>query len=148
MGTTMQNCLRRTLTRRRVLPRCPITFVSKIDPKCGTSPHPSASCRFRPFLTKNSKKSNRKKIIPTSWRSQTPSKTPSMHPPGQANHSKPSLDAKVRLEVFFYGVLCTNWKKIAAGGSVTTSFCWGCRNGSRSGKSARGATTWLRLHNR
>ena len=58
-----------------------------------------------------------------------------MHPPDQAKHNKPSLDEHERLEVIFYDVLCIAQKKIAVSGSVTTSFRWGCRNGSRSGKS-------------
>ena len=72
---------------------------------------PTNFCWFQPFLTKKSEKSNRKKILPTSWRSQTPSKTPSMHPPDQAKHNKSSLDANGRLEVIFYDVLCIVRKK-------------------------------------
>ena len=34
-----------------------------------------------------------------------------MHPPDQAKHNKPSLDANGRLEVIFYDVLCIAQKK-------------------------------------
>ena len=34
-----------------------------------------------------------------------------MHPPDQAKHNKPSLDANGRLEVIFYDVLCIVRKK-------------------------------------
>ena len=95
-----------------------------------------ASCRFRPFLTKNSEKSNRKKILPTSWRSQTPSKTPSMHPPDQAKHNKSSLDANGRLEVIFYGVLCIDQAKNRRWRLNYSRLPPDCPIGSRSGKSA------------
>ena len=102
---TMQKCL-----TRRVLSRCPITFEQNRSKNIEKHPRTQIN-RFSAVSTKNSEKSNRKKILPTSWRSQTPSKTPSMHPPDQAKHNKPSLDANGRLEVIFYDVLCIDQAK-------------------------------------
>ena len=56
---------------------------------------------FSRFGQKKSERSNRKKILPTSWRSKTPSKTPSPHPPDQAKWIYSSLDAYERLETIF-----------------------------------------------
>ena len=86
-------------------------------------------------MTKNYEKSNRKKILPASWRSQTPSKTPSMHPPDQAKHNKSSLDANGRLEVIFCDVLCSAIKKNRPLGGLTDSSSRKCRAGTCSGKS-------------
>ena len=128
---TMQKCL-----TRRVLSRCPITFEQNRSKKHEHFPI-TASCRFRPFLTKNSEKSNRKKILPTSWRSQTPSKTPSMHTPDQAKHNKSSLDANGRLEVIFYDVICIPRGKNRPLGGLTDSSSRKCRSESCSGKSTQ-----------
>ena len=102
---TPQKCL-----TRRVLSRCPITFEQNRSKNIETHLNTKID-RFSAVSTKNSEKSNRKKILPTSWRSQTPSKTPSTHPPDQAKHNKSSLDANGRLEVIFNDVLCIVRKK-------------------------------------
>ena len=128
---TMQKCL-----TRRVLSRCPVTFEQNRSKNIETHLNTKID-RFSAVSTKNSEKSNRKKILPTSWRSQTPSKTPSMHPPDQAKHNKPSLDANGRLEVIFYDVLCIPREKNRPLGGLTDSSSRKCFFGSCSGKSTR-----------
>ena len=108
-GGEYQGIMQKCLTRR-VLSRCPGAFEQNRSKNIEKHPRTQID-RFSAVSTKNSEKSNRKKILPTSWRSQTPSKTPSMHPPDQAKHNEPSSDANERLEVIFYDVLCSAKRK-------------------------------------
>ena len=104
-GGEYQGIMQKCLTRR-VLSRCPGAFEQNRSKNIEKHPRTQIDRFSAAVSTKNSEKSNRKKILTTSWRSQTPSKTPSMHPPDQAKHNKSSLDANGRLEVIFYDVLC------------------------------------------
>ena len=144
---TVQKCL-----TRRVLSRCPITFEQNRSKNIEKHPRTQID-RFSAVSTKNSEKSNRKKILPTSWRSQTPSKTPSTHPPDQAKHNKPSLDANGRLEVIFYDVLCIDQAKNRRWRLNYSRLPPDCPIGSRSGKSAQPisqnvklSTVFIQLH--
>ena len=80
----------------KVLPK-----TSKCFPK---SPHNFLS--FSAVFKKKSEKSNPKKILPTSWRPQTPPKPPSTHPPDQAKHNETCLGAYGRLRAEIFDVLC------------------------------------------
>ena len=59
-----------------------------------------------------------------------------MHPPDQAKHNKPSLDANGRLEVIFYDVLCIDLAKNRRWRLSYDQLPPDCPIGSRSGKSA------------
>ena len=60
-----------------------------------------------------------------------------MHPPDQAKHNKPSLDANGRLEVIFYDVLCIDLAKNRRWRLSYDQLPPDCPIGSRSGKSAQ-----------
>ena len=91
---------------------------------------------FSRFGQKKSERSNRKKILPTSWRSQTPSKTPSTHPPDQAKWIYPSLDAYGRLETIFLMVYASLIEKNRPLRGLNGSSGRKCFIGWYSGKSA------------
>ena len=93
---------------------------------------------FSRFGPKKSERSNRKKILPTSWRSQTPSKTPSTHPPDQAKWIHPSLDAYGRLETIFLMVYALLIEKNRPLRGLNGSSGRKCFIGWCSGKSALG----------
>ena len=59
-----------------------------------------------------------------------------MHPPDQAKHNKPSLDANGRLEVIFYDVLCIDQAKNRRWRLNYSRLPPDCPIGCRSGKSA------------
>ena len=87
--------------------------LAKVLPKTSKCLPKSAQTflSFSAVFEKNSEKSNPKKILPTSWRPQTPSKPPSTHPPDQAKCTKTCLGTNGRLGVENYDVLCIPGKK-------------------------------------
>ena len=91
---------------------------------------------FQPFFRQKFRIIESKKILSTSWRSQTPPKPPSTHPPDQAKCTQTCLDAHGRLEAEIYGVLCIVRRKFRRRRGSTEGGTPGTPAGAPSGKSA------------
>ena len=92
---------------------------------------------FQPFFRQKFRIIESKKILSTSWRSQTPPKPPSTHPPDQAKCTQTCLDAYGRLRAEIYGILCIVAQKFRRRRSSTEGGTPGTPAGAPSGKSAR-----------
>ena len=112
----------------------------KIAPKtakCCPPESPTIFSFFSRFRQKNLDHRIRKKNLSTSWRSQTPPKPPSTHPPDQAKCTQTCLDAHGRLRAEIYGVLCIVRRKFRRRRGSTEGGTPGIPAGAPSGKSAQ-----------